>query len=135
MTHTFLVIDSFEEMRLLVVRTVQRVFPGAVITEAHDFEEATRLMSGTAYDAIIVHRAIGADAKTIIELIRRDDSAVPIIAVSSMDRTDEVLSAGATAFLNFEEWLRIGTLVAELIADPIPRPGFRSRKKQFRLSE
>ena len=118
MTRTFLVIDSFEEMRLLVVRTLRRVFPNAVIREAHDFEDAIILTSSNTYDAIVVHRAIGADAKTIIQAIRRDHSMVPIIAVSSMDRTNEVLSAGATAFLNFEEWLRVGTLVAELIARP-----------------
>ena len=127
MTPSMLVIDSFEEMRLLVVRTLRRVFPDAVITEAHDFEEAIRLTSDTAYDAIVVHRAIGADAKTIIELIRRDNGVVPIIAVSSMDRTDEVLSAGATAFLNFEEWLRVGTLVADLLVHPAARYGFPSR--------
>lgn len=128
MTRTFLVIDSFEEMRLLVVRTLRRVFPNALITEAHDFEEALRLTRGNAYDAIIVHRAIGADAKTIIQLIRRDNSVVPIVAVSSMDRTDEVLGAGATAFLNFEEWLRVGTLVADLIGDPVSRHSFGSRR-------
>ena len=128
MTRSFLVIDSFEEMRLLVVRTLRRVFPDALITEAHDFEEAISLTRDTAYDAIVVHRAIGADAKTIIQLIRCDNAAVPIIAVSSMDRTDEVLSAGATAFLNFEEWLRIGRLVAEVIATPIAQYGFRLRR-------
>jgi DNA-binding response OmpR family regulator len=127
MTPCILVIDSFEEMRLLVVRTLQRVFPDAEITEAHDFEQAIRVMSDTAYDAIIVHRAIGADAKTIIQLFRRDNGVVPIIAVSSMDRTDEVLSAGATAFLNFEEWLRVGTLVADLIVHPAARYGVLSR--------
>ncbi len=127
MTRSFLVIDSFEEMRLLVVRTLRRVFPDALITEAHDFEEAIRLTSNTAYDAIIVHRAIGADAKTIIQLIRNDNAAVPIIAVSSMDRTDEVLSAGATAFLNFEEWLRVGTVVADLIVHPRVHYGSRLR--------
>ena len=112
----FLVIDSFEEMRLLVVRTLKRVFPQGDITQAHDFEEALRLATTEHYDAIVVHRAIGADATTMIRSIREHMTTVPIVSVSSIDRTDAVIAAGANVFLNFEEWLRVGTVVAELLA-------------------
>jgi hypothetical protein len=112
----FLVIDSFEEMRLLVVRTLRRVFPQAEIIEAHDFEEALSLVATEHYDAIVVHRAIGADAPTTIRCIRQHTTMVPIVSVSSIDRTDAVLAAGANVFLNFEEWLRVGTVVADLLA-------------------
>jgi DNA-binding response OmpR family regulator len=112
----FLVIDSFEEMRLLVVRTLRRVFPQATVFEAHDFEDALRLITFEHYDAIVVHRAIGADAITMIRCIRQHRTTVPIVAVSSIDRTDAVLAAGANVFLNFEEWLRVGTVVAELVS-------------------
>ena len=43
-------------------------------------------------------------------------TTVPIVSVSSIDRTDAVVAAGANVFLNFEEWLRVGTVVAELLA-------------------
>jgi DNA-binding response OmpR family regulator len=116
----FLVVDSFQEMRVLIVRTLLRVFPGAEITETYDSEEALQLARCGSYDAIIVHRAIGTDAATLVRLIRQDQSTDPILAVSSVDRSQELISAGATAFLNFEEWLRLGTVVGELLDDVSP---------------
>ena len=36
--------------------------------------------------------------------------------VSGIDRAAEAVAAGANLFLNYDEWLRIGTVVAELLA-------------------
>jgi hypothetical protein len=35
--------------------------------------------------------------------------------VSGLDRSAAALKAGATVFLNYDEWLRIGTIVANLL--------------------
>jgi CheY-like chemotaxis protein len=114
----FLVIDGDDDLRQLVVRTLIRVFPGSIITESTDRDEALHLIKANEYDAIVVHRAIGSDAVTLIRLIRQDNPRIPVLAVSSMDRSKEVLAAGATEFLNFEEWLRVGTVVAGILAHP-----------------
>jgi hypothetical protein len=42
--------------------------------------------------------------------------------VSGFDRSQVALAAGATAFLNYDEWLRIGTVVSDLLAPPPPAP-------------
>jgi hypothetical protein len=37
------------------------------------------------------------------------------VMVSGIDRTDAALRAGATCFLNYDEWLRVGSLVTDLL--------------------
>lgn len=39
--------------------------------------------------------------------------------ISGIDRTKNALEAGATRFHNYDEWLRIGTVVGEMLA-PAP---------------
>jgi hypothetical protein len=39
--------------------------------------------------------------------------------VSGLDRTQTAIEAGATTFLSYDAWLRIGTVVAELVP---PKP-------------
>jgi DNA-binding response OmpR family regulator len=111
----FLVVDSDTDGRVLIVRTLLRVFPQAAIVEVQDFETAVSLAGGRHYDAIIAHRAIGADAGMLVSALRRADASVPIVAMSGIDRTRETLAAGANRFLKAEQWLLVGTVVQELL--------------------
>ena len=36
--------------------------------------------------------------------------------ISGIDRTREALAAGATRFLNYDEWLRIGAVISDVLA-------------------
>jgi CheY-like chemotaxis protein len=56
------------------------------------------------------------DGLTLIRLLRQANHNVPIVMVSGIDRTKSALEAGATTFLSYEAWLRIGTVVAELVS-------------------
>jgi hypothetical protein len=40
--------------------------------------------------------------------------------VSGLDRTHTAIEAGANMFLNYDAWLRIGTVVSELISENKP---------------
>jgi|GEM_PF-4034923 len=112
----FLVIDADTDGRMLLVRTLMRVFPQSAIIEVQDFHTALALAKANRYDAIVAHRAIGADAKTLVQELHRLGPDVPILAVSGIDRTKEVLAAGATRFLNFEEWLMLGSVITEMLS-------------------
>ena len=116
----FLVIDADFDGRTLLVRTLMRVFPQAAIVEAQDYATALSLVDERTFDAIIAHRAIGADPETLVRGIREHERGVPILAVSGLDRSKEVLAAGATDFLNYDEWLRVGTVVSEMLAQRCP---------------
>jgi hypothetical protein len=54
----------------------------------------------------------------LVEAFRKINPSVPIVMVSGIERTTPALAAGADRFLLFDEWLRIGTIVQELLGLP-----------------
>lgn len=112
----FLVVDDNADSRFLLVKTLLRKFPQALMQECQDSDVAVSAARNPKLDAIIAHRAADVDGATLIRLLRRINSAVPIVMVSGLDRSAAALEAGANLFLNYDEWLRIGTVVADLLA-------------------
>jgi CheY-like chemotaxis protein len=117
----FLVIDDNPDSRFLLVKTLLRKFASAAVQECQDADTAVQIAAQEKVDAVIAHRAGEIDGLTLIRLLRRVNTTVPIIMVSGINRAQQALAAGATFFLNYDEWLRIGTVVAELIAPPTPK--------------
>lgn len=58
----------------------------------------------------------------LVQRLRDADPKVPIIRVSGIDRTANARAAGATAFLHYDEWLRIGNVVEEHLRGPTDLP-------------
>lgn len=112
----FLIVDDNPDSRFLLVKTLLRKFPQAVLLECQDGSTAVNLTKSKSLDALIVHRAEEVDGLTLIRMLREVNAKVPIVMVSGIDRSKESLEAGATAFLSYEAWLRIGTIVAELLS-------------------
>jgi len=110
-----LVVDADKDLRFLFVRKLVREFPGCTVMETEDPEDALRRVKLQEYDAIFVHRAIGADAVTVIRNIREERPSVQLIAVSTIDRSAEVLAAGANAFYDFDQWHLIGPKLAAVL--------------------
>jgi CheY-like chemotaxis protein len=113
---SFLVIDDNPDSRFLLVRTLLRKFPSATIRESVDGVQSIALCRMHPPTAIIVHRTVEASGLMLIPELRAACPLTVIVAVSSIDRSDATLAAGADAFLLYDEWLRIGTVVTELIA-------------------
>src|SRR4051812_5707409 len=113
--HKFLVIDDNPDSRFLLVKTLLRKFPQSVIQECQGSEPAIDVARDHLTSAIVLHRATDADGETLIRLLRRVNATVPIVMVSGFDRSQMALAAGANAFLNYDEWLRIGSVVADLL--------------------
>lgn len=117
MTPGFLVIDFHAESRFLLVRTLLRKFPGAVIHESDDAEKALEIVRALDLRAVITHRTYDVQGIDLVKLLRDADPQVPIVMVSGMDREQAALDAGANAFVNYDEWLRLGGIVDTVLLD------------------
>jgi CheY-like chemotaxis protein len=116
----FLIIDDNADGRSLLSRTLLRKFPDAAIVECQDAATAVATVQTLPVSAILVHRAGEHDGVSLIRLLRQEKPDVPIIAVSGIDRSAASLGAGATRFLNYDQWLMVGKLAEELLGPKSP---------------
>ena len=114
--HKFLVVDDNSENRFFVTKTLLRKFPRAIVQECQDAEAAQIAVRSEKLSALVVHRSSEMDGLTLIKQLRHLNPTVPIVMVSGRESCPEALEAGANAFLNYDAWLRIGTLVEEILA-------------------
>jgi len=112
----FLVVDHHRESRYLLVKCLLRKFPAAEIKEAEEGDAAIELARARDLDVIVTHRTREYFGTELVEKFRQVNDAVPIVMVSGIERTVPALAAGADRFMLYDEWLRIGTLVKELLA-------------------
>lgn len=112
----FLVVDFQRESRYLLVKTLMRKFPHATIHECEDAGQALQLARSLRLACIVTHRTFETGGIELVRELRDADPQVPIVMVSGRDRERAALKAGATSFLGYEEWLRIGTVVEGHIA-------------------
>ena len=113
---TFLVVDDNADSRFLLVKTLLRKFPEAVIRECQESVDAVRIAKRNALSAIVAHRAADLDGISLIRELRAANPHVIIVMVSGLDRSLTAVAAGATCFLNYDEWLRVGSLVTDLLS-------------------
>ena len=112
----FLLVDDVVENRYLISRTLIRKFPDAIIQECDTIDSTLQAMKSAPFTAIIVHRTIELDGPEVIARLRALDRAVPIVMISGRESCPEGIEAGASAFLNYDAWLRIATVVEELLS-------------------
>jgi DNA-binding NarL/FixJ family response regulator len=110
-TPNFVVIDFHHESRYLLVKTLRRKFPEAVIHESDDAAKAIEIARAVNLAAIITHRTFDIEGIELVRRLRDADPDVPIIMVSGIDRGTQAVEAGATCFLDYDSWLRIGSIV------------------------
>lgn len=112
---TFLVVAEDTERLFLISNTLHRKFPNAVVQTCRDSEAAIAAASAQRLDAIVAQRSTDLDE---IPLVRRLRGAtrVPIVLMAAWDHAERAKEAGATRFVNQDEWLTIGTAVAVAIA-------------------
>lgn len=97
-----------------------RKFPRSIIHETQDSSAAVAMVTSNRLDAVIAHRAADVDGLALVRTMREANPAVPIVMVSGIDRSKAAIAAGANAFLSYDEWLRIGSVVAAMIANEKP---------------
>ena len=114
-TPVFLVIDFNHDSRFLLVKTLRRKFPLALIQECDEAEPALAYLQNRAVTAVVTHRSIDTPGLDLVRMLHETDPMVPIVMVSGIERAEAARAAGASAFLHYDEWLRIGTLVDTLL--------------------
>lgn len=112
----FLVVDDVSENRFLICKTLLRKFPGAIIQECQESTAAVIAVQTERLTAAIVHRASDMDGIALISMLRKASATLPIVMVSGRETCPEALQVGANVFLNYDAWLRVGTVVEELLA-------------------
>lgn len=113
-----LVIDHNTDNAALLVRTLIRKYPRTPVVFCRDPAFACATVAAEAVDVVVLHRSDNEDAVTIIRMLHAVAPALPIVVVSGIDRSESVLAAGAVGFLNYDEWLRIGTVVENFLTQP-----------------
>ncbi len=111
----FLVIDHNKDSRFLLVKCLLRKFPKARIIEEEEGDAAIELARSRELSAIVTHRTREYFGTELVEKLREANDAVPIVMVSGIERTAPALAAGADRFMLYDEWLRVGTIVKELL--------------------
>jgi DNA-binding NarL/FixJ family response regulator len=114
----FLVVDDHADGRSLINRTLLRKFPTAAIVECVDATTAMDLVSTDHFDAAIVHRAGEVPGVELVQFLRHLNRDLVILMISGRDQTEAAFAAGATRFMNYDEWLMIGTVMTELLTKP-----------------
>lgn len=120
--HRFLIVDDNADARSLLTRTLIRKFPQSIASECGDADTAILLARTEKLDAIVVHRAGEMTGLELIPLLRKVAPPLPIVYVSGIDRSQAAAKVGATAFLNYDAWLGLGTLIASLIESSRTNP-------------
>ena len=111
----FLVIDDNRDSRFLLTKTLLRKFPDAVLHECETRDAAFEIVRSRKLAAIISHRTSDTPGIELLQELRTASPEVPIVMVSGVDRADAALVAGADRFFLYDEWLRIGTVVGDLV--------------------
>jgi CheY-like chemotaxis protein len=111
----FLLVDDNADNRFLLAKTLIRKFPNALVQECQDSEPALQAARRPSLTAAIVHRAADVDGIELIEMLRKARPTVPILFVSGGDMRSKALEVGASAFLNYDAWLRVGAVVDDML--------------------
>jgi len=109
--YTFLVVDLNPEGTALLARTLSRKFPGAVIISSAHSHDALENAKTQKPDAIVVHRPLDFTGEEMVRQLRETQPGIPIVMVSSIDRTESARNSGADSFLLYDAWLLLGGVV------------------------
>jgi ActR/RegA family two-component response regulator len=120
----FLLIDDNADNRFLLAKTLIRKYPNALVQECQDSTPAMVAARRSTLTAAVVHRASDVDGLPMVEMIRQARPTLPILFVSGGDARAKALEAGATAFLNYDAWLRVGVVMEEMLRPGVSAPPF-----------
>jgi DNA-binding NarL/FixJ family response regulator len=120
-SHRFLIVDDHGDSRFLLVKTLYRKFPRAVFHECPNSQAAFEIAKSENLSAIITHRTADMAGIPLVRELRTLNPTVPIVMVSSHDQKTVAIGAGADRFLPYDEWLRIGTIVEEMLPGAVAR--------------
>jgi CheY-like chemotaxis protein len=111
---TFLIVASNEDSLTFLVATLRKKFPTSVCTECSSLAAASAALS-QPQTAGIVHHATDAGGLRVVEALRAQAPEMPIVFMATADAEEAGRAAGADAFLPYDDWLQLGTVVAQVL--------------------
>jgi hypothetical protein len=125
----FVVVSDSEEERMLYARTLLRKFPAAVIVECRVDAAALMLERAADFTGVAVHFGSSPEIRAFVENLRQIARQLPIVSLSGFDRSIDALAAGTSRFLPADQWLMLGVVMQDLLANP---PGARTARSPAR---
>jgi hypothetical protein len=113
---TILILDHNVESGALLARSLHRKFPAAEIQLCKEPGEALECLATGNFDAVILHRTEEHDIISLTRTFRSAEPRAVIVALSRIDRRDQVMSAGATVLMEYDQWLLIGDEVVSALS-------------------
>jgi CheY-like chemotaxis protein len=111
----FLLVDDVDDNRYLLAKTLLRKFPDCTCIECRTAATALTAARTEGLTVIVVHRTDDLSGPELIRRLRAAGVEAPIVMVSGRPDCPEALVAGATTFLHYDAWLRIGVVVEEVL--------------------
>jgi DNA-binding NtrC family response regulator len=118
MVRQFIIIDDNRDERFVLSRALFCHYPAATLHEHREFDSArdalVKLPGDGGQAVVLLHRIPGAEGVGLIRAMRELHGQVTMIALGDPADARKALEAGATQFLDYEAWLRLGTLIKGL---------------------
>lgn len=111
-----LIVDDDLDSRYFISRALIQSFPQALLLECQSADSALSIVRSENLGAIISHRTTETAGISLIREMRKINTTSPILMISSIDRTEAALAAGANAFLPYDQWMKIGEVLGELMS-------------------
>jgi len=118
----FLLVDDSPDGRYLISKTLLRKFPRATIIECRTAESAFAALAKEMPSLIVAHRTYEFNGIDLLRELRQRAPGVLILMTSGIDRRELALQAGADAFYTYDEWLMVGSHVAQLLMTRAQQP-------------
>jgi len=114
----FIIIDDNRDGKFTLSRALFRHYPTNTIHEYRDFESARPPLTALPEDGgkavVLLHRTPNLEGPELVRCVREVQSRVPVVALGNPAVAKQSIAAGASQFLDYEAWLRLGTTVKEL---------------------
>lgn len=111
-----LVVDDDDHSRFLLGKTLLRRFPQLVVLECIQGTSAATAIAFDPPDLAIVRSAQDMGRVEIVRALRQLAAELPLVVIAA---TDDVAAreAGATRCLPADDWLQIGAVVSDVLAE------------------
>ena len=115
------IVDDDLDLRFITRAMIGKEFAEAQFVEFSTAQEMLDHLKDHRVDAIVSDYQLGTmDGITMIQTIRKTDTATPIVMASGRDDIrDQALAAGATLFLTFGEQRQLGEVIKRLLSSPV----------------
>jgi len=113
--HRFAVIDGDSGGRDALAHILTFYYPHAAVIACETSIAAIEEVRHRAPAAVLLRRTIDMDELSLVQMLRQANASIPIICISTVDRSDAALAAGATTFLRYDQTHLLGQVIAALL--------------------